>query len=958
MQRDEKYAWLNIPNINSLDLYNPFKNYSSETFIDKPGLLEAALMMDKRYLYFAAKYILGIELLPVQAAILEELWYRPFPMFIASRGASKCITGDSWIESNRGFLQIKDVCNTNHPPQTKNYVSGLKLRGENGFNDVEYTWHNGITPTIKLKTTHGYSLEGTYPHPIRIKRQDDIVWKELKDIRIGDLAVIDINADDILPLEGSISQETKRVCNLLGKLISSTSRIPHHIFSAPKDAISEYLVGVINCPNNSIVGDTLNIPIKSKDVLNSLKFLFTRLGIISLSIEEEDSYALSISGKYITKLILKLDIQDTINYNKLRDIGEKYINEHNGEKYFYDAVTSLEASEAHTFDVHIPNDHSFISNGFVSHNTFLLAVYSMLKLILTPPNRNGTAGAKIVLIGAGFRQSKLIFDYMEGIWHNAPVLQSLCNQNSGPKKETDKWTMNINNNWGISIPLGNGEKIRGLRATTVITDEFGSLNPEIYEKVVEGFGAVTADPITNVKRMALKRLKESKGTWTEKDEEVFSSYKTHNQSIIAGTCTYAFMPFGQYWKRWKGIVESRGDSNKLKEVFSGNSEEITEGFDWRDYSIIRYPIELVPEGFMDMKTVSKTKASAVDPNTYFMEYSAVFCDDSQGFYRRTLIESCVTAESYPVQTPLGDKVWFDATTSGNPKGRFVYGIDTASERDNYCITVLEVFPDHQRIVYVWTIRKKEFKEHLDKGLTKEQNYYAFCARKLRDLMKKFPIQVTDEPAIAIDTQGGGYAAMEALQDLDKMEKGEHALLPVIIPNKSQPTDKMQGLHVIVPINFADSKWLSDANHNMRKDFTDKALLFPRFDSLSLEIANNYDLLVSDHDKGFDSLEDCLIEIEELKRELASIIVTRVGVGVNARDRWETPEVIQGGKKVRVKKDRYCALLMANDIAHKQKRTPEPVNFHEFLKGANKGGRKGGAYDSSNQAGSIFKIIRR
>lgn len=41
------------------------------------------------YLYFTAKYILGVELFPYQLAILDTIWHKQLPIFIASRGAAK-----------------------------------------------------------------------------------------------------------------------------------------------------------------------------------------------------------------------------------------------------------------------------------------------------------------------------------------------------------------------------------------------------------------------------------------------------------------------------------------------------------------------------------------------------------------------------------------------------------------------------------------------------------------------------------------------------------------------------------------------------------------------------------------------------------------------------------------------------------------------------------------------------
>jgi hypothetical protein len=57
----------------------------------------------------------------------------------------------------------------------------------------------------------------------------------------------------------------------------------------------------------------------------------------------------------------------------------------------------------------------------------------------------------------------------------------------------------------------------------------------------------------------------------------------------------------------------------------------------------------------------------------------------------------------------------------------------------------------------------------------------------------------------------------------------------------------------------------------------------------------------------DTLEDCVMEIEELKNELSLIVISQTG---NGRERWDTPDT-RSGKKNKLRKDRYSALIMAN-----------------------------------------------
>jgi len=550
------------------------------------------------------------------------------------------------------------------------------------------------------------------------------------------------------------------------------------------------------------------------------------------------------------------------------------------------------------------------SRGF--GKSFLMALYCTLRCMLQP-------GTKIVVVGAAFRQSKLVFEYMETIWRNSPILRSIFNGNDdGPRRDVDRCTMRFGDSWTIAVPMGDGSKIRGLRAHIIIADEFASISPDIYETVVSGFAAVSANPIQNVKEEAKKQAMKEAGLWNDELEAV--QIKKGNQAIIAGTADYSFKHFAQYWRRYKDIINSKGDNRKLSEIFKG---EVPDNFNWKDYSIIRIPYELIPKGFMDDKQISRAKAT-IHTGIYNMEYAACFTADSDGFFKRSLIESCVSNEANPIMIN-NNPILFDVNTKGNPDLQYVYGIDPASEKDNFSIVILELHKDHSRIVYCWTTNRSNFKDRQKTGLVNEYDFYGFCARKIRNLMKVFPTQ-----AIGIDAQGGGVAIEEALHDPSKAEDGELLIWP-IVEEKPKDTDDQSGLHILHLIQFARADWTAQANHGLRKDLEDKVLIFPRFDQLSLALAldkENKDIMNTDLSQNlYDNESECILEIEELKNELTTIVMTQTSTGPNARDRWDTPDVkLPNGKKGKLRKDRYSALLIANMLARQMFRNLQPVSY--------------------------------
>ena len=117
-------------------------------------------------------------------------------------------------------------------------------------------------------------------------------------------------------------------------------------------------------------------------------------------------------------------------------------------------------------------------------------------------------------------------------------------------------------------------------------------------------------------------------------------------------------------------------------------------------------------------------------------------------------------------------------------------------------------------------------------------------------------------------------------------------------HKSKDTDSQQGLHILDMIQFK-ADWTAQANHGLRKDFEDRVLLFPRFDQLTLGLAldeDGKDIMQSDLSPLYDSLSECILEIEDLKND-NYIVLTQTSTSSGARDKWDTEVKLQTGKKV-------------------------------------------------------------
>jgi hypothetical protein len=496
--------------------------------------------------------------------------------------------------------------------------------------------------------------------------------------------------------------------------------------------------------------------------------------------------------------------------------------------------------------------------------TFILAVYSCLLALLVP-------GSKIVLVGANFRQSQLIFEYIEQIYNSAPLFRQCCT-GRGPSKQPAKWRLGVGDSTIIAVPLGHdGSTIRGLRATSIIADEFASIPEEVFQVVVRGFAAVSKDPAKKVlDRWKSSHLKNS-GVELENDENV------GNQIILSGTAYYTFNHFYKTKQQYEEIIKNKTIDGKL---------------DYRDYGIIEIPYQAMPEGFMDETQIAQARVT-MHPLFFGMEYEAKFAGTTGGFFPMIDIENATAGSVIKGET--GEAVFIKGEPVTNPyysieleyesDGVYVMGADPARDTDNFAVCIIKITKDgHYRIVYVDAWNRKE---------------WGYSVRRLRELIKRFNIQ-----RISIDRGGGGTTIEDLLKDKRYMEPGE---LPIFnIDKKEDEGDWYVGQEILQVQDFSEYAWYRAANYSLQGEIHHRKILFP---------AHNTDESVY-HKYHFreQEINSCLDNVQAMRLELAQIERTVKG---SNREHFDLPEeqIKQAKEKGVVhRKDRYSALLLAAHAA--------------------------------------------
>lgn len=437
--------------------------------------------------------------------------------------------------------------------------------------------------------------------------------------------------------------------------------------------------------------------------------------------------------------------------------------------------------------------------------TFILAVYALLKALLIP-------GSKIVIVGSGFRQAKLVFKYIEQLYNASPIIQEAVGQGERPKYGSDAATLQVGLSTISAIPIGDGSKIRGMRATTLIADEFASISEEIFEIVIKPFTAVHANPAERAhNRRFIARLRKL-GAAEKIVEAIENTQGFGNQVVVSGTPSYRHNHFFKRYSVYKMFIESRGDIKKLKKALEEKQLAMTGRFQeanledlehakktWYHYAIYQLPYTAMPEGFLDDDMINADRAEFAG-HRFAMEYLAQFPEDSDGFIRRSWIE-----RSTP-RGPDNEPVWPELY--GDPRGVYVMGIDPARWNDNVGCVVFKLTDRGKELVYcnAW-----------------DRTQYGESAEKIREIAKRFRVAY-----ICMDHGGGGEAIREWLckkQD-GVLDEDLIWVIPDQIEKFATKADlSSPGRKIIEMVDFSPN-WISKAAHDVEAAIEQCNILFP------------------------------------------------------------------------------------------------------------------------------------
>lgn len=565
-------------------------------------------------------------------------------------------------------------------------------------------------------------------------------------------------------------------------------------------------------------------------------------------------------------MIIHSDFQITPSRNKKYDtLLHKPMLERSEAELFtcYYLLENLEAFCYYIFGVEIMPHQSIILRTLLrkpyvmlilsrgASKSFTLAVYSALRTVIS-------SGSKIVIVGANRRQSLFVFNEVSKIYYSksAGLFRQCCAKPPTFQPEESYLMVNgSNRNSKISsLPLAQGDKIRGLRSTNMLVDEANIVPEDIYKNVLSPMGAVSSDNVENFKRYLREQELIKAGIILEKQSTEMSS----NQIVMSSSAGYQFQFLFKQYQAYRLAI--------MKDIEAGKSSP---------YAIIQMGWEavnmLAPE-YLDLPSIEKDKKT-FSFDRFDMEYNAQFVSDSHGFYPRSLLENrTVKMNELPT-----------VEIESDGKSTYILAIDPSSadnvENDFFGIAVGK-------------IDSITGKMYLVNATGSTGQGWIYHVNLVKEYIKRFNPQY-----IIMDRFGGGLNLADTLKSIEYMKK-EDGDNPIYSLEKDDLSTYDFASRKILRLVTFEPVWIESANFNFKAMLDHENFWFasPPFESIYYSGQENVD-----------RNEDAQDGINECKNELSMIVGEP---NTNGRVSFRLPQSLgQIKKERRFRKDMYTVCLL-------------------------------------------------
>lgn len=251
----------------------------------------------------------------------------------------KCVVGSTLVNTGAGFRHMRDIAKVDG----WHTINGLTVDSHDGQKTVTHTYKERACKTIKVVTREGFSLEGTYEHPVLVLNRDlTTSWTRLEDVREGMFIVSRSSSNS--PSWG-VPTITHAMARLLGFMTANGDTLGGNraMFSS-EDAV---VVAQFTADAHDVLGYAPSVPESGDRVQNYNIGKAGRDAMVAVGYPQKSGAA----NKVIPKSVLTADRDTIVEYLSAYFACDSGVNR--------GAVEITSASKAMIDDLHVLLYHGF-----------------------------------------------------------------------------------------------------------------------------------------------------------------------------------------------------------------------------------------------------------------------------------------------------------------------------------------------------------------------------------------------------------------------------------------------------------------------------------------------------------------------------------------------------------------------------------------------------------------------
>lgn len=307
------------------------------------------------------------------------------------------------------------------------------------------------------------------------------------------------------------------------------------------------------------------------------------------------------------------------------------------------------------------------------------AIFCFLYAIFEP-------GSKIGILSKTFRQSQIVFRYIEE-FANSPqgVLLKQCFIKE-PSHKNEIWRMELGTSTIVCLPLGEAGKLRGFRFNVVVIDELLLLPKNIIQEVILPFLRPSVDPVKHAKIEKQETELIRRGLMTENQRTFFPSAKF----IGLTSAGYHFEFLYELYKNYK---------NKIYDPNSKVSQ---------NYGIMQLAYAVVENTKIYNPTFIEEMKSSMSQQAFNREFNSIFTDDSGGYFSKKKMEECT------VKTGNEPTIEIE----GDPRYKYILAIDPSWSKseasDHFAMSVFKLHEENRTatVVHNYAVAGGQMQDHM------------------------------------------------------------------------------------------------------------------------------------------------------------------------------------------------------------------------------------------------------